>query len=85
MKNKKLLTLVWLLFLASCSSSNTDVQSDVSTTTTTDNVADLTSSTSSDSWTSESLNTNIKKTEVAKWNSAWKKQYRWWDTNTKAS
>lgn len=82
MKNKKLLTLVWLLFLASCSSSNTDVQSDVSTTTTTDNVIE---STSSDSWTSESLNTNIKKTEVAKWNSAWKKQYRWWDTNTKAS
>lgn len=83
MKNKKLLTLVWLLFLASCSSSNTN-QTDVSSTTDlTDNVLESTGTT--DSWSSESLNTNIKKTEVAKWNWVWSRKYRWWDTNTKAS
>ncbi len=82
---KKIFAVFPLLILASCTSNNnslavSDLDEDIVNTWEVEEVGDLSGDSSS-----ETLNENIKNTEVAKWNWFWWKQYRWWDTNSKAS
>lgn len=79
---KKIFAVLPLLILASCNSNNnsvSDLDEDIV------NTWEVAEVSSSEDNSSERLNENIKKTEVARWSWFWWKQYRWWDTNSRAS